>query len=68
MSYYITGLLIQMSNVFNTDINLYDLEGNLYTSSGLRYSIWHLIGEQMNPQAYSGMLLEKSARFVIRNQ
>jgi two-component system, NtrC family, nitrogen regulation sensor histidine kinase NtrY len=64
MNYYITGLLIQISNVFNTDINLYDLEGNLYTSSRPEVFNLGLIGEQMNPQAYSGMLLEKSARFI----
>ncbi|MGF1585257.1 MAG: ATP-binding protein [Bacteroidales bacterium] len=64
MSFYITGLLIQLSNVFNTDINIYDLEGNLYTSSRPEVFNLALIGEQMNPQAYSGMLLEKSARFV----
>jgi two-component system, NtrC family, nitrogen regulation sensor histidine kinase NtrY len=64
MSYYITGLLIQLSNVFNTDINLYDLEGNIYASSRPEVFNLGLIGEQMNPRAYSGMLLENSARFV----
>ncbi|MFO7922674.1 MAG: ATP-binding protein [Bacteroidales bacterium] len=64
MSYYITGLLIQFSNVFYTDINLYDLEGNLYASSRPEVFELGLIGEQMDPEAYSEMLLKNNSRFV----
>jgi two-component system, NtrC family, nitrogen regulation sensor histidine kinase NtrY len=64
MSYYITGMLIQFSNVFTTDINLYDLSGNLYASSRPEVFQLGLIGEQMNPRAYSGILLNRSARFI----
>ena len=64
ISYYITDMLIQFSNVFYTDINLYDLNGNLYASSRPEVFELGLIGEQMNPTAYSEMLLKKNARFV----
>jgi len=64
MRYYITGLLIQLSNVFYTDINLYDMKGNLYASSRPEVFELGLIGEQMNPEAYSEMLVRKNARFV----
>ncbi len=61
---YVTGRLIQLSNVFYTDINLYDLGGNLYASSRPEVFELKLIGEQMNPEAYSEMVLKKKARFV----
>ena len=64
MRYYITGLLIQLSNIFYTDINLYDLQGNLYASSRPEVFQLGLIGEQMNPKAYSEMMLKNNARFV----
>jgi two-component system, NtrC family, nitrogen regulation sensor histidine kinase NtrY len=64
MSYYITGMLIQFSNVFTTDINLYDLSGDLYASSRPEVFQLGLIGEQMNPRAYSGILLNRNARFI----
>ena len=64
MGFYITGLLIHFSNVFYTDINLYDLQGNLYASSRPEVFQLGLIGEQMNPHAYSDMLINNSARFI----
>lgn len=64
IEYYITGILIRLSNVFYTDINLYDLEGKLYTSSRPEVFELGLIGEQMNPQAYSKLLLENNVRYV----
>ena len=64
MNYYITGMLIQLSNVFYTDINLYDLRGNLYASSRPEVFELGLIGEQVNPKAYSEMLIKQNARLV----
>ncbi len=61
---YITGLLMQLSNIFYSDINLYDMQGNLYASSRPEIFELGLIGEQMNPEAYSEMLLKNNARFV----
>ncbi len=61
---YITGLLMQLSNVFYSDINMYDLQGNIYASSRPEVFELGLIGEQMNPEAYSEMLLKNTARFV----
>ena len=62
----ITGMLIQLSNIFYTDINLYDPDGFLYASSRPEVFELNLIGEQMNPQAYSAMLFNNSVRFVHR--
>lgn len=62
--HYITGMLIQLSNVFYTDINLYDMRGNLYASSRPEIFELGLIGEQMNPEAYSEMLIKNNSRFV----
>ena len=64
LSYHVTGGLIQLSNVFYSDINMYDLSGNLYASSRPEVFDLGLIGEQMNPAAYSEMLMKQSARFV----
>jgi two-component system, NtrC family, nitrogen regulation sensor histidine kinase NtrY len=61
---YVTGMLIQLSNIFYTDINLYDLEGNLYASSRPEVFELGLIGEQINPKAYSEMLRKKNVRLV----
>ncbi len=64
MRYFVTGLLIQFSNVFYTDINLYDPEGNLYASSRPEVFELGLTGEQMNPVAYSEMVIKNNARFI----
>jgi len=64
MKYYVTELLIQFSNVFYTDINLYDIEGNLYASSRPEVFDLGLTGEKMNPVAYSEMVINNNARFV----
>lgn len=64
MSDYITGMLIDLSNVFYTDINLYDLEGNLYASSRPEIFELELTGEKMDPYAYFSMVIEKNPRFV----
>jgi two-component system, NtrC family, nitrogen regulation sensor histidine kinase NtrY len=61
---YITGMLIRLSNVFYTDINLYDLQGNLYASSRPEIFELGLIGEQINPKAHSEMLHKKNVRLV----
>ncbi len=64
MSDYITGMLIDLSNVFYTDINLYNLEGKLYASSRPEIFELELTGEIMDPYAYSSMVIEKNPRFV----
>ena len=52
---YATELLVNFSNVFFTDINLYDLNGNLIASS--RYKIFSegLISRKMNAEAFHNM-------------
>ncbi len=64
LSDYITGMLIDLSNVFYTDINLYDLEGNLYASSRPEIFELELTGERINPHAYSNMVIDRNPGFV----
>lgn len=57
MTYY----LIKFSNVFYTDINLYDLQGNLLSSSRPEIFNRGLVGEQMDTEAYRSIhFLQKS--------
>jgi two-component system, NtrC family, nitrogen regulation sensor histidine kinase NtrY len=61
---YITGLLIKFSNVFYTDINLFDTNGHLYASSRPEVFELGLTGTLMHPDAYREMLISKSAKYV----
>ena len=49
---YLNYLLTKFSNVFFTDINIYDISGDLIASSRLEVFEKGLIGTQMNTQAY----------------
>jgi signal transduction histidine kinase len=49
---YLNYLLIKFSNVFFTDINLYNLSGHLIASSRPEVFEKGLIGKQMNAQSY----------------
>lgn len=64
MKVYITNLLIKFSNVFYTDINLFDKEGNLYASSRPEVFELGLTGTRINPVAYREMYVNKSAKFI----
>lgn len=64
MKPYITSLLIKFSNVFYTDINLFDKEGNLYASSRPEVFELGLTGTRINPVAYREMYVNKSAKFI----
>lgn len=61
---YVTGLLIKFSNVFYTDINLFDLNGNLYASSRPEVFELGLTGTRIDPVAYKEMYINKSAKFI----
>ena len=59
-------LLIKFSDVFYTDINLYDPQGELLATS--RYEIFDLglQGEKMDPVAYYKMHMERRAQYIHR--
>ncbi|MBN1416197.1 MAG: GHKL domain-containing protein [Bacteroidales bacterium] len=57
-------LLLKFSDVFYTDINLYDPTGNLLATSRPEIFERGLQGEKMNPVAYRKMAVEKQAEFV----
>jgi signal transduction histidine kinase len=57
-------LLIKFSDVFYSDINLYDPEGNLLATSRRQIIKQGLMGDKMNPVAYNRMVNEKQAEFI----
>jgi nitrogen fixation/metabolism regulation signal transduction histidine kinase len=57
-------LLSKFSDVFYTDINLYDPSGNLLATSRPEIFDRGLQGEKMNPVAFRKMAGEKQAEFV----
>jgi signal transduction histidine kinase len=60
MTYY----LVKFSNVFYTDINLYDKEGNLLATSRPEIFERGLVSRQMNPKAYQQIHLQKKSSFT----
>jgi signal transduction histidine kinase len=61
---YINYLLIKFSNVFYSDINLYDLEGNLLSSSRPEIFIKGLLGNKMNPDAYYQLKFNRKSEYI----
>lgn len=59
-------LLIKFSDVFYSDINLYDPEGNLLATSRSEIFDEGILGEKMDPMAYNKMVMEKQAEFIHR--
>ena len=57
-------LLRKFSNVFYSDINLYDSGGNLLATSRPEIFNEGLIGEKMNMEAYNSLRVSKMAEFV----
>ncbi len=60
MTYY----LVKFSNVFFTDINLYDKSGKLLASSRPEVFDKGLIGSQMDTEAYKAMRLAKKSHYT----
>jgi two-component system, NtrC family, nitrogen regulation sensor histidine kinase NtrY len=61
-------LLIKLSDVFYSDINLYDPDGNLLATSRAEIFFQGMQGEKMNPLAYEKMVKEKQAEFIQREK
>ncbi|HTF05849.1 MAG TPA: ATP-binding protein [Bacteroidia bacterium] len=61
---YATYLLKKFSNVFFTDINLYDPEGNLYASSRPKVFDEGLASRKMNPEAFGQISVMKKSEYI----
>ncbi|MEX2379882.1 MAG: ATP-binding protein, partial [Vicingaceae bacterium] len=61
---YIAGLLVKFSNVFYSDINLYDNQGNLYATSRPEVFDKGLKSKRMNPEAFQALILENRSEWV----
>jgi signal transduction histidine kinase len=57
-------LLKKFSNVFYTDINLYDKNGNLLATSRGEIFERGLLGEKMHPMAYKALYMESRTEFI----
>lgn len=60
----LNDLLRKFSNVFYSDINLYDSDGNLLATSRPEIFSKGLIGKKMNIEAYNQMKVNKMTEFV----
>jgi len=61
---YLSGQLIQLSNVFYTDINFYDLNGELYLSSRAEIFEKGLKSRRMQPTAFQNVAQFKKSEWV----
>ena len=61
---YATYKLKKYSNVFFTDVNLYDIDGNLYASSRPKVFDEGLVGKKMNAAAFLQIALNKKPEFI----
>ena len=67
-SVYLQDLLHKFSEVFFTDINLYDLEGRLLASSRPQLFDSELLSRRMNPNAFYNLGVMKSSLFMNNEQ
>jgi len=65
---YATYLLKKFANVFFTDINLYDLDGNLYASSRPKVFEEGLASKKMHPEAYLQIGINHRTEFIHDEQ
>ncbi|MCD4793969.1 MAG: HAMP domain-containing histidine kinase [Bacteroidales bacterium] len=61
---HLDELLIKFSQVFFSDINLYDLNGNLLATSRSEIFNRGLTGKQMNSKAFKMMVINKKTEFI----
>ena len=62
--YSLNGLLERLSNVFYTDINLYDASGDLMATSRPEIFDKGLIAPRMNSSAYMEMVIHQRSEFI----
>lgn len=68
MKYYLNNILVGFSNVFFTDINLFDLNGNLLASSRSKIFEEGLIAKKMNPEAFINITKKQTTLFYTRER
>ncbi|MDR2027126.1 MAG: GHKL domain-containing protein [Prevotellaceae bacterium] len=56
--------LVLLSNAFRTDLNMYDMYGNLTVSSRNEIFDRNLIGKKMNREAFHALATEKRSKFI----
>ncbi|MBL4709053.1 MAG: GHKL domain-containing protein [Flavobacteriales bacterium] len=61
---YISNYLIKFSNVFYSDINIYNTNGQLYSTSRPEVFLKGIKSDRMNPDAYKAMHVDKKAQWV----
>lgn len=64
MEDYLSGLLIKFSQVFFSDINLYDLNGRLLASSRPQIFNKQLISKRMSPAAFYSLTVDRKLLFI----
>jgi two-component system, NtrC family, nitrogen regulation sensor histidine kinase NtrY len=64
----LNALLINLSNIFNTDINLYDLQGFLMATSRPEIYFRNLSGHRMNNQAINSLSILKKSEYLQTEQ
>jgi two-component system, NtrC family, nitrogen regulation sensor histidine kinase NtrY len=65
---YASNWLVKFSNVFFTDINLFDLEGKLISSSRPQIFNEGLIGPRMDPEAYKELSVNRKTIFIHKER
>ncbi|RUA29372.1 MAG: hypothetical protein DSY76_03390 [Bacteroidetes bacterium] len=63
---YLQTLSTKFSKVFDTDINLYNLHGDLISSTRPEIFEKHLLSEKINPMAYYQLSKEKESFYVTQ--
>ena len=61
---YLTDMLLRQSNIFFTDINLYDIDGSLLSSSRWKVFEEGLAGTLMNPIAFFSLRNHRLNQFI----
>lgn len=61
---YVSFILKKSSSVFFTDINFYDMQGNLYASSRSKVFDEGLTSKKMNPEAYLQIAILGKSEFI----
>ena len=64
LSEYVSFILKKSSSVFFTDINFYDLNGNLYSSSRSKVFDEGLTSKKMNPEAFLQIAILGKTEFI----
>lgn len=65
---YLNSLLVKFSNVFYTDINLYDLDGLLLSSSRAELYDKGLKGRYLDSEAYRQLIVQHSGTIIINEK